>query len=372
MRDGVIAGDEWVSQDGARLLFTYGAGGIGPAPGIYSSEKTGSAWSTPVLASTVGFPFIVGDENPHLTLDEQTLFWESSRPGGYGQQDLWLSHKSGGTWGAPENLGQPINTPGIEGSPFSLDGVELLYDDKGATGIFRTLLGNGGVWSAPVRIIAFAYDPAHRALQGRYDTRRIADTLAGLIVHDELTESDSGFITSRDMFWLASVDQTGAPTVSYKGGAPGFVQTPDSRTLVFPCYDGNGMFYSMGNLAIHPQVGLLFMDFEKPHRLRVQGSATIDSSPALVASFPGALFAVRVAVSAIFQNCPRYVHRHASVAASRYVPALDGSAPLAGWKRIDFLQSALPHYDQGRAAVEGGSLTIEAWMGKVISGDPEA
>ena len=151
---GVLAGDEWVSQDGNRLLFNFGAGGIGPTPGIYYSERSGPTWSTPVLASTLGFPFVVGDENPHLTLDETTLFWESSRPGGYGAQDLWMSRKTAGAWGTPENLGGVLNTPGTEGSPFSLDGVELLYDDKGATGIFRSRLQSTGRWETPERIIA--------------------------------------------------------------------------------------------------------------------------------------------------------------------------------------------------------------------------
>jgi hypothetical protein len=161
LQDGVLAGDEWVSADGTRLLFTYGAGGIGPAPGIYYSTKTGSTWATPVLASSLGFPFVEGDENPHLTLDEATLFWESSRGGGYGEADLWMSEKSAGVWGTPQNLGATINTPGTEGSPFSFDGVELLYDDKGASGIFRTRRLTGGSWSTPERIIAGAVgDPS--------------------------------------------------------------------------------------------------------------------------------------------------------------------------------------------------------------------
>ncbi len=160
-QDGVLAGDEWVSQDGHRLLFTYGAGGIGPPPGIYYAEKTGSTWSVPVLASTVGFPFVTDDENPHLTLDERTLFWESSRPGGQGGPDLWVSHKSGSTWGTPQNLGAGINTAGIEGSPFSLDGGELFHDDKGGTGIFRTVLQRSGNWQAPELIISgTAGDPS--------------------------------------------------------------------------------------------------------------------------------------------------------------------------------------------------------------------
>ena len=60
------------------------------------------------------------------------------------------------------------------------------------------------------------------------------------------------------------------------------------------------------------------------------------------------------------------------VEASRYVPAPSGDAPLAGWKRIDMIQPALPHYDQGRVDEAGGPLTIEAWAEKVATGDREA
>jgi hypothetical protein len=70
-------------------------------------------------------------------------------------------------------------------------------------------------------------------------------------------------------FFLSTIDHQSRPTVSYKGDDSGFVRVVDSKVVVFPCYDGNGMFYSMGNLLGNPQVGMLFIDFEKPHRLRL-------------------------------------------------------------------------------------------------------
>lgn len=85
-------------------------------------------------------------------------------------------------------------------------------------------------------------------------------------MHDSFTDQDRAFIESRDMFFLSTVDPEGRPTVSYKGGAPGFIRIADN-VLTFPCYDGNGMFYSMGNLAVAPKVGMLFIDFEKPIRV---------------------------------------------------------------------------------------------------------
>ena len=63
-----------------------------------------------------------------------------------------------------------------------------------------------------------------------------------------------------------TIDHHGRPTVSYKGGDPGFVRVLDGKTVALPCYDGNGMFYSMGNLLGNPQVGMLFVIFENPHR----------------------------------------------------------------------------------------------------------
>jgi uncharacterized protein len=216
------------------------------------------------------------------------------------------------------------------------------------------------------------YGPAQRAFQDRFDTRRLADRVGQIIIHSAADETDRAFIESRDMFWLATVDHEGRPTVSYKGGAPGFVRVLDPGTLAFPSYDGNGMFYSMGNIATSRAVGMLFMDLERPFRLRVQGEATVRADDPLLAELPGAQLVVRVAVTHIFQNCPRYVHRHARVHASRYLPAADGSAPLAGWKRIDVIQDALPASDQGRTEGAGGCLTVEEWTTKAVAGDPEA
>ena len=97
------------------------------------------------------------------------------------------------------------------------------------------------------------YSSQHRALQDEFDSRRMADLMEGGIVHDTLSEVERTFITSVDMFFLSTVDHNGHPTVSYKGGLPGFVKVLDERTIAFPSYDGNGMFYSMGNISATAQ-----------------------------------------------------------------------------------------------------------------------
>jgi predicted pyridoxine 5'-phosphate oxidase superfamily flavin-nucleotide-binding protein len=219
------------------------------------------------------------------------------------------------------------------------------------------------------------YGPQHRALQDRFDMRRLADGVEQRNVRTEITAEHSEFIESRDMFWLATIDHQGRPTVSYKGGDPGFVRVLDQTTIAFPCYDGNGMFYSMGNLMGNIKVGMLFVGFEQPHRLRVQGIATVHDDDPLLADCFEAQMIVRVSVTEIFRNCPRYVHRYKKINDSEYVPRTGTKSPLAAWKRVDAAQPELAAKDQGRAEREGGTCSreeYEKYMANVSGSDSES
>lgn len=213
------------------------------------------------------------------------------------------------------------------------------------------------------------YTPAQRAAQARFQTENLANLLKDAIVHAEITDAERVFIESRDLFFLATVDSAGNPACSYKGGDPGFVRVLDPRTLAFPIYDGNGMYVSVGNVQATSKVALLFIDFETPNRLRVQGSASILDSDPLLASFPGADAIVRVAVSTLFVNCSRYIHRYQRTAASRYVPRGGCQTPFAEWKRIDIIQDALPPRDLGKTVESGGTITVEEYEAKLAAGE---
>ena len=213
------------------------------------------------------------------------------------------------------------------------------------------------------------YRDEQRELQRQFQTGRMADLLEQVIVHGEVQEAERAFIESRDMFFLATVDAEGQPTCSYKGGDPGFVRVVDPATLAFPSYAGNGMFLSMGNIRATARVGLLFIDFETPHRLRVQGTAAASDADPLLASYPGADLLVRVAVSQIFVNCARYVHQYQRVRSSRYVPRSGCETPFAEWKRIDVVQEVLPPRDAGRTARAGGTITVEEYEAKRHAGE---
>ena len=203
------------------------------------------------------------------------------------------------------------------------------------------------------------YRDAQRVLQDKFETRKLADTVSQVMVHDTLSDEDKAFILTRDYFFLSTVNAEGWPTVSYKGGAPGIVSALDDRTLVFPSYDGNGMYLSMGNIAASQRIGMLFIDFESPHRTRVQATAELVEDADLLARYPGAELVVKAHIEQIFINCPRYIHRMSRVATSKNVPNAQGKAPLAAWKRIDIIQESLPACDQGRAEKEGGLISFD-------------
>jgi len=215
------------------------------------------------------------------------------------------------------------------------------------------------------------YGKSHRQLQDEFDSRKMADRLNKMIVKKEFDTDAIKFIQSRDMFFLSTIDHNNTPTVSYKGGLPGFVKVIDTTTIAFPSYDGNGMFMSMGNIRENNKIGMLFICFEKPHRLRVHGEASISKDDPLISEFKEADLVVRVKLIDYWQNCPRYIHKYKKLDDSKYVPKKDVATPVAGWKKTDAVQDVLPSKDKNKIKKED-IIAIEKWMEKVKSGDPSA
>src|SRR5450830_1018914 len=118
-------------------------------------------------------------------------------------------------------------------------------------------------------VMSIMYHDGNRQLQDRFDTRCISDKLEEKLTRTAFTADDKAFIENAAYFFLATADAEGRPDCSFKGGMPGFVRLTGGSELVFPDYDGNCMFKSLGNLLVNPNVGLLFIAMHgSPKRLR--------------------------------------------------------------------------------------------------------
>ena len=187
------------------------------------------------------------------------------------------------------------------------------------------------------------YHDGNRQLQERFGATALADRLVEKTTRRRFGDGDKEFIESCSFFFLATADAQGRPDCSHKGGAPGFVRVLAPDLLVYPDYDGNGMFKSLGNVRVNAHVGMLFIAMgEKPKRLRVNGKATLSFDDPLLKEFPGGQLLVRVTPSYIFPNCPRYVHNVQMIAPSIYVPEKGCAAVEPAWKGFDDFKDVVP------------------------------
>jgi len=172
-----------------------------------------------------------------------------------------------------------------------------------------------------------------RQLQDRFETRALADREVDVIISDKISPEDQAFIEEQNMFFLATVDKEGRPNCSYKGGSAGLVKVVDDVTLAFPLYDGNGMYLSAGNVLVNPHASLLFIDFQRQARVRVNGSAFIQDDDPLMDHWPEAQMVLRVKLREMFPNCPRYIHKMTLIEESAFVPKQHCETPAPAWKR---------------------------------------
>lgn len=199
------------------------------------------------------------------------------------------------------------------------------------------------------------YGPGARGLQDEFDARRLADRLERVTLHTELDEGDIALIQDQAAVWVATVDAEGWPDVSYKGGDRGFVQVVSPSELRLPIFNGNGMWRTLGNVRDDPRVALLFVDTQRPWRLRLHGRATVHTDPDATAAFTGAEAVLVVHVERAFPNCGRYIHQDGTI--SPFVPRQGEEAPVPDWKRLPFLNEVLPADDPARVDPDAGGPT---------------
>lgn len=195
------------------------------------------------------------------------------------------------------------------------------------------------------------YGSGARTMQDHFDSRRLADRLLSVTLHHELTDDDIALIADQSTVWLSTVDAEGWPDVSYKGGNPGFVEVVGRSELRIPIYDGNGMFRTLGNIVDTGKVALLFVDTNRPWRMRIHGTARVSTDPADLAGVQEAKAIVIITIGRVFPNCGRYIHKGGEI--NRYVPQPGRETPTPGWKSLPDFAAVLPADDPSRRPPAG-------------------
>ena len=187
------------------------------------------------------------------------------------------------------------------------------------------------------------YHQGQRELQDRFASRALADRLVERLERDRFTDADKAFVEESPFFFLATADAEGRPDCSFKGGLPGFARVAAPDLLIFPDYDGNGMFRSLGNIRVNPNVGMLFIRIgDAPGRLRVNGTAEIAFEDERLDGFAGGQMLVKVTPTAIFPNCPRYIPKLELIEPSVYAPKPDEPPVEPAWKGFDAFKDVVP------------------------------
>lgn len=131
-------------------------------------------------------------------------------------------------------------------------------------------------------------------------------------IRDQLCVQGIEFIRAAPFVLFATNGEWGIE-VSQKGGAPGFVQVVDERTLLIPEYRGNQFALALGNILAEPRVGLALLRPGTDEVLRISGRAALIDDAELcermAAGGKPAVLAIRIEIDRAAFHCPRSARR---------------------------------------------------------------
>lgn len=270
-------GAQSISQDGERLLFT-GCNRKGFTGGcdIYVTYKTLQGWSeVENMGSAINTEH--WESQPCLSADKMDLYFVSSRPGGYGGLDIYVSRFLPlpiGKWSLPVNLGPEINTPGNEQCPFiHADNLTLYFTSDywpgyGSEDIFMSRKKSQGEWEKPVNL-GYPVNTVDResslvvSADGKtaYFSSDRADSKGGMDIYSfELRENirpiktlwvrgkvydkktGSSIISSVELFDVTTKKQVAVSQTDERGNY--FVTLPAGKDYIFNVNKKGYLFYS--------------------------------------------------------------------------------------------------------------------------------
>lgn len=141
-----------------------------------------------------------------------------------------------------------------------------------------------------------------------------SDEAVNALIFDKINEKTRQFIEALPFFFIATSDDKGNCDCSFRGIED---SEPDSlavkvigeKTLVFPDFSGNNLYNSLGNMHVNSHIGMLFIDFQRAMRVRLNGSVKIlDDVSQYQHLWPTALQIISVDVDQLYPNCSRRIH----------------------------------------------------------------
>ena len=128
------------------------------------------------------------------------------------------------------------------------------------------------------------YVSGHQLLNARMDESTGLDDAARRMVE----AADTVFIATAYAGDAAQAGRAAGVDVSHRGGKPGFVRVDAGGVLTMPDFSGNFFFNTLGNIAVNPRAGLLFIDFANGDLLYLAVTAEIIWDGSELNAFEGA------------------------------------------------------------------------------------
>lgn len=169
------------------------------------------------------------------------------------------------------------------------------------------------------------FHDGHRRAQALYANPARAERIINAMPDTtSLSEEQVHFLEALPFFFLATSNGAGHMQCNFKGGGPRVLRVGDSRTLYYPEYPGNDMMLSVGNLLLHPYVGILGICFQTRRRLKVNGHAEVitPGNAPYAESWPEARVIIRIRIHEVIRNCSRRI--------PHLVEVIDSTAKLTG------------------------------------------
>jgi len=233
------------------------------------------------------------------------------------QSRVWASVLAGalGFASAPDS-----HTVELRAEPFSGDPLHEVWQDGTDVGLLavelstrRRMRVNGRLAWRAGRVMSVMVHQAYANCPKYIQAREWEQNAAPLPPPPRprqsrnLSQAQQRWVEQSDTFFIASAHTGAGADASHRGGVPGFARIVNEATLMFPDYSGNNMFNTLGNLALSPQAGLLFIDFPSGNTLQLTGAAKLIWDADRAALFVGAQRVVEFTVTSVLetpQNIP--------------------------------------------------------------------